>query len=288
MTEERPLDAASRLPLESVRDLSGQAGDAFATLDADGRCTWSSDAMRIRPGTVMADAVHPDDAVALASILGTAPAGPVWLRLLSASEKVRWESTVAVPLPDASGWTLQLRRPRMLNAAATARNDHERLDATTGLVDRQQVLDDIAWLLSATPRTGKEIAIAHCDLDEFEAVNARLGRDAGDRVLRIAGQRVRDALRSGDLVARFDGHELLVVLKGVHHLRGAIRVANKIRVAVEEPMSLPGGAHQQTASIGVTLISRGESVDSVLARAEGAMHMARESGGNLVVSNPPI
>jgi PleD family two-component response regulator len=89
-------------------------------------------------------------------------------------------------------------------------------------------------------------------------------------------------------VARLDGDRLLIVLRGVHHLRGAIRVANKVRAVVEDPIPLPGGDLVQTVSIGVTLISRGESVDSVLNRAEGAMSMAKESGRNLVMSSPPI
>jgi len=78
------------------------------------------------------------------------------------------------------------------------------------------------------------------------------------------------------------------VLRGVHHLRGAIRVANKIRTAVEDPIPMPFGEVAQTVSVGVTLISRGESVDSVLARAESAMVKAHGAGGNTIVSSPPI
>jgi diguanylate cyclase (GGDEF)-like protein len=154
--------------------------------------------------------------------------------------------------------------------------------------DREQVLNEVAWLLSATPRTGKEIAVASCDLDDLDFVNEEYGREVGDEVIRIVTGRISDALRSGDLVARLEDDQLLVVLRGVHHLRGAIRVANKIRVAVEDPISLPVGEIVQTISVGVTLISRGESVDSVLERAEGAMAMAKDAGCNTVMSSPPI
>ena len=153
------------------------------------------------------------------------------------------------------------------------------LDAAAGATDREQVLNEVAWLLSATPRTGKEIAVACCDLDDFEFVNERVR--LARRVTRCCGSsagRISDALRSGDLVARLEDDQLLVVLRGVHHLRGAIRVANKIRAAVEDPIVLPFGEIDQTMSVGVTLISRGESVDSVLERAEGAMAMAKDAG----------
>jgi PleD family two-component response regulator len=51
---------------------------------------------------------------------------------------------------------------------------------------------------------------------------------------------------------------------------------------------MPFGDIVQTVSVGVTLISRGESVDSVLQRAEGAMEMAKDAGCNTVMSSPPI
>ena len=156
------------------------------------------------------------------------------------------------------------------------------------MAEREHVLNEVAWLLSATPRTGKEIAVASCDLDDFSFINEDHGREAGDEILRIVTGRISDALRSGDLVARPEDDQLLVVLRGVHHLRGAIRVANKIRAAVEDPIVMPFGEIVQTVSVGVTLISRGESVDSVLERAEGAMAMAKEAGRNTVMSSPPI
>ena len=128
----------------------------------------------------------------------------------------------------------------------------------------QQALDELAWLLSATPRTGKEIAVAAFDLDGFAETNAVRGREVGDLVLQAVAERVLAAVRSGDLVGRLEGDQFIVVLRGVHHLRGAIRVANKLRAAVEDPIPVPGGDVVQTISVGVTLVSLGEDVDGVL------------------------
>jgi diguanylate cyclase (GGDEF)-like protein len=191
-------------------------------------------------------------------------------------------SVVSAPQADG-GWVLQLRESRQLDPTTGSG-----LDTPAGTTDREHVLNEVAWLLSATPRTGKEIAVASCDLDDLSFVNEDYGREAGDEVLRIVTGRISDALRSGDLVARLEDDQLLVVLRGVHHLRGAIRVANKIRAAVEDPIVMPFGEIVQTVSVGVTLISRGESVDSVLERAEGAMAMAKDAGRNTVMSSPPI
>ena len=240
----------------------------------------------MRAGRALADAFVADDAANVAALLGEATTGPTWVRLKVNDDATRW--VCAVSTPSDGGWTLQLRDAHQLDPTAHGAEATAGNDVITGVADREQVLNEVAWLLSATPRTGKEIAVASCDLDDFEFINEEYGRDAGDEVLRIVTGRISDALRSGDLVARLEDDQLLVVLRGVHHLRGAIRVANKIRAAVEDPIPMPFGDIVQTVSVGVTLISRGESVDSVLDRAEGAMAMAKDAGRNTVMSSPPI
>lgn len=271
------------VPLADLAALSAAAGDIHLLVGSDGLCLAATDPS-VRTGLFLADVFAADDAAAAAGLLADGPRGPAWLRLRSKDEGIRWMSTVAVPRSDG-GWTLQLRESRQLDPTASGGPGH---GVGSGIADREQVLNEVAWLLSATPRTGKEIAVASCDLDDLSFVNEDYGREAGDEVLRIVTGRISDALRSGDLVARLEDDQLLVVLRGVHHLRGAIRVANKIRVAVEDPISMPFGDIVQTVSVGVTLISRGESVDSVLERAEGAMVMAKEAGRNRVMSSPPI
>jgi diguanylate cyclase (GGDEF)-like protein len=262
--------------------LSIQAGDVHVLVTPDLVCLWSSDGS-VRPGVALADAFAAEDEGAVTALLTTAPAGPAWARLRSSDAGPRWVGVLAAPHPDG-GWVLQLRESRQLDPTTPGAS----LAVGAGTAEREHVLNEVAWLLSATPRTGKEIAVASCDLDDFEFVNEDHGREAGDEILRIVTGRISDALRSGDLVARLEDDQLLVVLRGVHHLRGAIRVANKIRAAVEDPIVMPFGEIVQTVSVGVTLISRGESVDSVLERAEGAMAMAKEAGRNTVMSSPPI
>ena len=271
---------------DALATLSEAAGDINAVVSPDGICLWSTGGA-LRAGVAIADAFVADDAVAVGALLAAQPAGPAWVRLRAADDGTRW--VCALSAPDASGgWTLQLRDAHQLDPTARGAEPAKGRDAVTGLPDREQVLNEVAWLLSATPRTGKEIAVASCDLDDFAFINEEYGRDAGDEVLRIVTGRISDSLRSGDLVARLEDDQLLVVLRGVHHLRGAIRVANKLRAAVEDPIAMPFGDLVQTVSVGVTLISRGESVDSVLERAEGAMSMAKDAGRNTVMSSPPI
>ena len=289
MSSQDQLESAPDIAADAWRQLSVRADDLLVVVDAHGTCVWTSAEDQVPAGRPLRTSFHADDEVLLASLMAAAAAaGPAWLRLRAEAEDVRWLSAVSVPLTDAAGWVLQLRVPSHRDPLTLGVPDVTGLDATTGIAGRERALNEVAWLLSATPRTGKEIAVACCGLDRFAAVNEQLGEDVGNEVLRVVAGRISDALRSGDLVARLDGDRLLVVLRGVHHLRGAIRVANKIRAVVEDPIPLPGGDLVQTMSVGVTLISRGESVDSVLFRAEGALSMAKDSGRNLVMSSPPI
>jgi diguanylate cyclase (GGDEF)-like protein len=277
-----PIDS---VPTADLVALSRRAGDVHITVNADGVCLWSSDGS-VHPGTLLANAFAAADAATVAVLLEADPVGPVLARVRVDDDAGRWVGVLATPRGDGGGWTLQLRDAHQLDPTAVPAVAS--IDVAAGVTDREKVLNEVAWLLSATPRTGKEIAVASCDLDDFEFLNEDYGREAGDEVLRIVTGRISDALRSGDLVARLEDDQLLVVLRGVHHLRGAIRVANKIRAAVEDPIALPAGEIVQTISIGVTLISRGESVDSVLERAEGAMSLAKDAGRNIVMSSPPI
>lgn len=261
------------LPAEFV-ELARRAGDVLLRVDSDGRIAWSSSA-EIAAGTPVVALVDPTDETTLDGVLAGTVAVPTPVRL--ADPAGTRASIVAVRRE--SDWLVQLRSPGSDEASPTPAGR---------ILDAAQALDELAWLLSATPRTGREIAVAEVELDRFPDIAALHGAQTAADVLEVLGARITGALRAGDLVAHLTDDRLLVVLRGVHHLRGSIRVANKVRAVVEDPIRIPGGAIVQTASVGVTLVSLGESVDAVLERADAAVAMAVAVGGNVVRSNPPI
>ena len=257
------------------------AGDVHVRVATDGRVV-SSQPVVLRVGEAVAEGFLTEDHGLVASLLGSEAVGPLLVRLRTAGQSHRWVSAAALPVED--GWWLQLRDGRRLDPTLARAYG----EATARTADRDQVLQEVAWLLSATPRTGREIAIVSCCLDGFDGIAKEHGVAQAEEILAAVTARISDTLRSGDLVSRLDGDEFLIILRGVHHLRGAIRVANKIRVAVEDPIQTGFGEHIQTTSVGVTLISGGEGIDEVLERAEGAMRGVQQAGGNAVQSNPPI
>jgi diguanylate cyclase (GGDEF)-like protein len=157
-------------------------------------------------------------------------------------------------------------------------------DDLTGLFTRGEILERLAATLSHPPRSGGRVAVAFCDLDDLKTVNDRHGHGAGDEALRVTATRVRATVREGDLVARFGGDEILVILDCVHDDQDARTIAEKIRNAALLPIPILGGSFDVTLSIGITLAEPGDTIDSLIARADNAMYEAKATGKNQVVS----
>jgi len=124
------------------------------------------------------------------------------------------------------------------------------------------------------------------DLDHFRAVNEKYGNRVGDQVLQKIADIVRTALRKEDMLVRYGGEELLVMLPDVPG-PGAVVVAGRIRKAVEaETMRVEGNDIPMTVSVGVSarLDEGPESIENLLARADEALALAKQRGRNRVVA----
>lgn len=157
-------------------------------------------------------------------------------------------------------------------------------DALTGLLNRPKILGQLEAIASHPPRTGTKTAVLFCDLDDLKTVNDTLGHQAGDLLLSTTARRITRLLRSDDLVARFGGDELLIVLVHLRGIDDAGAVAEKIRRAVEIPIRRDDGSDLQcTVSIGVAMLEEADTADDVIARADRAMYEAKRSGRNRVI-----
>ncbi|QPN67065.1 diguanylate cyclase [Synechococcus sp. CBW1006] len=159
-------------------------------------------------------------------------------------------------------------------------------DSLTTLLNREEVFTQIERLMGRDQRRGGELAVLFCDLDRFKEVNDTYGHQAGDAVLQAMAERLRSCLRASDLAARIGGDELMVVLPGVQGLEDAIAIGEKLRRLASEPVPIPEGEAQITVSVGVALARPGESMDDLIAWADGAMYAAKERGRNQVVAIP--
>jgi len=132
-------------------------------------------------------------------------------------------------------------------------------------------------------RMGRPFAIHYIDLDCFKSINDNLGHAIGDQLLQIIAERLRQAVRSGDVVARLGGDEFAVLQVDLGESNDGYRVAEQLQRTLGETCSVAGHSLQTTVSIG-TVISPDHGTDpaSLVRRADFALYAAKARGRNAV------
>jgi diguanylate cyclase (GGDEF)-like protein len=173
----------------------------------------------------------------------------------------------------------------MLSDITDLKVAHERLehlashDALTGLPGRRRFQRAMDQCLHRARRQGHKLAVLFVDLDRFKWVNDTYGHQAGDRVLRELGQRLRASLRDHDLVARLGGDEFVAVIEDVSGAAQAAASAQRTLAALCAPMHIEAGDVQATASIGIAMFpDDGEEAAVLLKKADDACYHAKSSG----------
>ena len=198
-------------------------------------------------------------------------------------EEPRYFDIRGIKVGDALSFTWRDVTER--HRAAAALEQRVRTDELTKLLNRRGMFEKLEDLRGKTPRTGRDLAVLFVDFDKFKDVNDTYGHAAGDEVLRAAADRIRACLRhSDDLGARVGGDEMMVVLHGVHGIKDAVGVAEKLRRSAAAPVRYEGTSVVATVSIGVTLARPDESTDALVARADAAMYEAKQRGRNQVIT----
>jgi diguanylate cyclase (GGDEF)-like protein len=153
-------------------------------------------------------------------------------------------------------------------------------DPLTGLPNRTAFNDRLEMRLVGARIRGARLAVLFLDLDGFKVINDSLGHSMGDRVLQTLANRLRRAVRDGDLVSRFGGDEFTILLD-VGRPEDAEAVAQKLLAAVVEPVIIEGERLFVTASVGVALHpEHGDDPESLVRNADAAMYLAKDLGRN--------
>ena len=159
-------------------------------------------------------------------------------------------------------------------------------DALTGLPNRRLFLDHLDHALRRSQRSDEQHAVLFADVDRFKIINDSLGHHSGDQLLIAIANRIRAAVRPGDMLARFGGDEFTLLLEGVTTPEDSVACAQRILDRMHEPVVLPDG-HEvvATVSIGIALTAPGKTRDDVLHDADVAMYQAKAKGigGNFEV-----
>jgi len=162
-----------------------------------------------------------------------------------------------------------------------------RYDSLTGIENRRQLDEELQRAVSSAQRYGHDVSVLMIDIDHFKQVNDSWGHQVGDRVLSTVAATVDRNCRETDVVGRYGGDELCLVLPQ-SSLEAAITAAEKLRAEIQaETISLPdGGSLSVTCSIGVaSLLAGDDTVQTLLERADAALYRAKQAGRNRV--HPP-
>lgn len=151
-------------------------------------------------------------------------------------------------------------------------------DPLTFLPNRQAFTDSLGEALARSYETRRPVAVLFLDLDRFKLVNDSLGHNAGDRLLTEVAERVRQAVRPGDIVARLGGDEFTVLLEDIDGADDAVLVAERILDAMRDPMDLGNRSLTVSTSIGIALTDGDLDAGEILREADLAMYSAKDKG----------
>ena len=157
-------------------------------------------------------------------------------------------------------------------------------DGLTGLANRTLIRDRLQHAIARARRAGGYVAVIYLDLDDFKAVNDRLGHAAGDQLLQAVAARLQPLLRPGDTFGRLGGDEFVVVSDRVPNDRAAVSIAERLEAALREPFEFDAARVDVTASIGVALGDADTDADRLLANADRAMYAVKARGGAGITS----
>lgn len=157
-------------------------------------------------------------------------------------------------------------------------------DPLTGLYNRRYMEDCLQRFVRLADRENREISLIMVDLDHFKRLNDEHGHSFGDQVLRDAALTLTGSLRETDIVCRFGGEELVVILPDCPLERAADK-AELLRLRIEELSNTHGA--DISASFGVASVPHtSQSVTDLLQAADQALYKAKQGGRNQVAKAP--
>jgi len=149
-------------------------------------------------------------------------------------------------------------------------------DPLTDLVNRAYAFKNLEIILAQADETDTQVAILYLDLNGFKQVNDELGHNMGDQLLKVIAHRLQVSLRHSDLVARLGGDEFLIVIKEVVSQANVAAIADKLLMAIANPVFLASQVIQVSGSLGITLYpADGRTATELIKQADSAMYTAK-------------
>ncbi len=154
-------------------------------------------------------------------------------------------------------------------------------DRLTGLANRAVLEAKLPQILARAKRIGHRVGVLWVDIDDLKPINDRHGHAAGDTLLRKVAERMREAVRAHDIVARVGGDEFVVIAEARESAEEFTALAARLNDSIARPIEHAGLAIHASASIGIALYPDHAATEAdLLQRADRAMYDAKAAGRN--------
>lgn len=163
-------------------------------------------------------------------------------------------------------------------------------DPLLGIFNRRYLDERLKKEITHSQRYKLPLSLFIIDIDHFKKVNDTWGHQVGDQTLKHIAELIKNAVREVDIVARFGGEELVVILPKTEPIHGH-QLAERLRLTIaSKPISLTNHHSGETfsveitASIGVTGLTQSNAFqDNLIDSADKALYQAKQAGRNLVI-----
>jgi diguanylate cyclase (GGDEF)-like protein len=175
--------------------------------------------------------------------------------------------------------TVRMDRQRKLEDRARKLDLQASTDALTGVFNRLKFDQELAIHILKSQHSGAALSLVIYDIDHFKAVNDTYGHQTGDRVLQQLSDLCAQCIRETDIHARWGGEEFVIVAPDTP-IASAQHLAEHLRARIEvEDFGLVA---KVTCSFGIAQFQLGDTMESLIARADAALYQAKRNGRNRV------
>jgi diguanylate cyclase (GGDEF)-like protein/PAS domain S-box-containing protein len=152
-------------------------------------------------------------------------------------------------------------------------------DVLTNAYNRRYFMQRLEEEIERSKRADRKFSLIMLDIDRFKSINDRFGHNVGDLVLKSTVELIKNRIRKIDILARWGGEEFVILLPDTT-VKNAVRLAEELRESLSR-IDIPYVGHV-TASFGVAGYCPGDTVDTLLQRADNHMYEAKAAGRNCV------
>lgn len=149
------------------------------------------------------------------------------------------------------------------------------MDTLTPLPNRRCFVREVERVVSRVARYGESATVVFVDVDGLKSINDRHGHNAGDAALIHVAAILRQEIRAGDLVARIGGDEFGLLLDHLDEGTATAKAVALVAALQQNPLQLGAASLTIGLSMGLAMIKPDDTVDAILARADGRMYAAK-------------